>query len=304
MKNVLLMGTNGRIGGNLYEELKGDFNLFAFSSPNQINNEMDITFLKKDLFILPEVEEALKGIDTVLFFEDPIMRLNRQTQGRFEDFYILIADNIARAAQLHEVEQIIFIADEVSDPYIVEVLAAFGAKVRVTQTPIKRYGKTLSYKTTDYNSVRSVQRARLPRGWNIEDVGKYYFDWLDNILYGLINIRYEKQTINMYLPKKARPILVIEYDAKSSYNGLEIYRIKGGSLSKKLMNKTPRFEFRALPGGEDFLMALHDFEPKLSWGIYQIVQAPLYTLINRIYQVEMIINNQAPGSHNRPNLER
>ncbi|MHC0553182.1 hypothetical protein [Salinicoccus sp. CNSTN-B1] len=95
MKNVLLMGTNGRIGENLYEELKGDFNLFAFSSPNQVNNEMDITFLKKDLFILPEVEEALKGIDTVLFFEDPIMRLNRQTQGRFEDFYILIADNIA-----------------------------------------------------------------------------------------------------------------------------------------------------------------------------------------------------------------
>lgn len=298
------MGTNGRIGENLYEELKGDFNLFAFSSPNQVNNEMDITFLKKDLFILPEVEEALKGIDTVLFFEDPIMRLNRQTQGRFEDFYILIADNIARAAQLHEVKQIIFIADEVSDPYIVEVLGAFGAKVQVTRTPIKRYGKTLSYKTTDYNSVRSVQRARLPRGWNIKDVGQYYFDWLDNILYGLINISYEGPTINMYLPKKAHPILVIEYDAEGSYNGLEIYRIKGGSLSKKMMNKTPRFEFRALPGGEDFLMALHDFEPKFSWGAYQIVQAPLYTLINRIYQVEMIINNQAPGSHNRPNVER
>ncbi|WP_271398476.1 hypothetical protein [Salinicoccus roseus] len=300
MKNVLLMGVNGRIGQNLYRELKGAFNLYAFSSANQDDKNLDVTFLKKDLFILPEVEEALRGIDIVIFFEDPIMRLNRQTQGRFEDLYILLADNIARASQIREVEQIIFVADEVSSEYTAEVLGAYGTEVKITQTPVKRYGKTLSYKASDYNSVRSVQRAPLPAGWHIRDVGSYYFEWLNEILYDLINVEYDRQLIKIRFAKMDSPALVVEYDAQRSYNGVEIYRIRGGGLSKRMSNKTPRLEFRELPGREEFIMALHDFEPKSPWAVYLLTQAPLFTLVNRIYQVEMTINNEAPGSHNRP----
>ncbi|GAB3066367.1 hypothetical protein ACFOU0_13035 [Salinicoccus sesuvii] len=294
MKNVLLMGINGRIGQNLYRELKDVYNLFAFSSFNQDDTNLDITFLKKDLFILPEVEKALKNIDIVIFFEDPIMRLNRQTQGRFDDLYILLADNIARASRANGVEQIIFVGDEVSYDYTVEVLGAYGTEVKSTDTPIKRYGKNLSYKASDYNNVRSVQRAPLPEGWHIKDVGRYYFNWLNDILSDIINVEYEGQLIKIHFVKRDRPALVVQYDAESSFDGVEIYRIKGGGLSKKEMNKTPRFEFRELPGCEEFIMALHDFEPKSSWTTYLLTQAPLYALVNRIYQVEMIINSQAP----------
>ncbi|MCG1010257.1 hypothetical protein J4760_09505 [Salinicoccus sp. ID82-1] len=303
MKNVLLMGVNGRIGQNLYRELKDVYNLFAFSSSNQDDTNLDITFLKKDLFILPEVEKALDGIDIVIFFEDPIMRLNRQTQGRFDDLYVLLADNIARASYANEVEQIIFVGDEVSSDYTAEVLGAYGTEVKVTETPIKRYGKNLSYKASDYNNVRSVQRAPFPEGWHIKDVGRYYFEWLNSILSDMINVEYEGQLIKIHFAKRNHPALVVEYDAESSYDGVEIYRIKGGGLSRKEMNKTPRFEFRELPGCKEFIMALHDFEPKSSWSTYLLTQAPLYALVNRIYQVEMIINSQAPRSNNQSSTD-
>lgn len=300
MENLLLMGIHGRIGQNLYEELKDEFNLFAFSSEHQVDGELDITLLKNDLFILPEVEEALRDIDVVVFFEDPIMRLNRLTQGRFEDLYVLIADNIARACEMNEVYNIIFVEDEISSGYMVEVLGAYGAEVKVTSTPIKRYGKNLSYRASDYNNVRSVQRAPLPDRWSIKNVGMYYFQWLDEILYNLINVEFKKSQIEIRVAKRSNPVLLIEYDEKSSYNGVEIYRIKGGGLSRREPNKTPRLEFRELPKRKEFLIALHDFEPKLPWIVYMITQAPIHSLVNRIYQVEMTINTQAPGSHNRP----
>ncbi|WP_017547802.1 hypothetical protein [Salinicoccus carnicancri] len=303
MENLLLMGIHGRIGRHLYHELKDTYNLFAFSSPNQDDSNLDITLLKNDLFILPEVEKALSDIDAVVFFEDPIMRLNRLTQGRFEDLYVLIADNIARACEMNEVHQIIFVEDEVSPDYMKEVLGAYGADVNVTSTPVKRYGKNLSYKTSDYNNVRSVQRAPLPPGWTVKDVGRYYFEWLDEILYGMINVEFSGRLIKVNFAKISRPVLIIEYDGEASYNGVEIYRIKGGGLSKREPNKTPRLEFRALTGRNEFIIALHDFEPKLPWAVYMMTQAPIHSLVNRIYQVEMIINTEAPrsGSKQRKN---
>ncbi|WP_250129930.1 NAD-dependent epimerase/dehydratase family protein [Jeotgalicoccus sp. WY2] len=198
-KNVLLMGVHGRIGEHLYLELNESAKLFAFSSPNQEPDHENITFIKKDLFILPEVEEALKNIDVVIFFEDPIMRLNRLTQGKFYDLYLLIADNIARAAATNNVEQIIYIADELSDGSIVSILGAYGTNVKETDTPIRRYGKNLTYKTKDYNSVRSVQRAPLPPGWTVENVAWYYFGWLDEIIYDFVKTKIDNNTISIYV---------------------------------------------------------------------------------------------------------
>src|SRR5699024_5703708 len=131
-KNVLLMGVHGRIGEQLYLHLTAAANLFAFSRPEQHTDYENITFIKKDCFIFPEVEEALRNIDVVIFYEDPIMRLNRLTQGKFYDLYLLIADNIARAASTNNVEQIIYIADELSDGSILSILGAYGARGRKT----------------------------------------------------------------------------------------------------------------------------------------------------------------------------
>ncbi|WP_462419852.1 Rossmann-fold NAD(P)-binding domain-containing protein [Salinicoccus sp. Marseille-QA3877] len=290
MKNVLLMGISGRIGKNLYKELKSEYNLFAFSIPNQKEDVPGITLLKKDLFILPEVEEALKGIDIVIFFEDPIMRLNRLTQGKFYDIYSLIADNIARASKLNGVEQVIYVADEISSGETMKILGAYGTPVEVTETPVKRYGKNLSYKASDYNNVRSIQKAPLPEGWPVKRVAEYYFEWLNEILYNVMNVVAENGEYKIYLSHVEHPILVVTYDREESVDDIELYQITGGILSKRQPNKIARLEFRRLGNQEEFIMALHDFEPNLPWGIYIFTQAPLNALVNRIYQVEMIIS--------------
>ena len=290
MKNVLLMGISGRIGKNLYKELKSEYNLFAFSIPNQKDDDPGITLLKKDLFILPEVEEALKDIDIVIFFEDPIMRLNRLTQGKFYDIYSLIADNIARASKLNGVEQVIYVADEISSGETMKILGAYGTPVEVTETPVKRYGKNLSYKASDYNNVRSIQKAPLPEGWPVKRVAEYYFEWLNEILYNVMNVVAENGEYKIYLSHVEHPILVVTYDREESVDDIELYQITGGILSKRQPNKIARLEFRRLGNQEEFIMALHDFEPNLPWGIYIFTQAPLNALVNRIYQVEMIIS--------------
>lgn len=293
-KNVLLMGVHGRIGEHLYMELNEAANLFAFSSPNQEPDLENITFIKKDLFILPEVEEALEDIEVVIFFEDPIMRLNRLTQGKFNDLYMLIADNIARAAKTNNIEQIIYIADELSDGSIVSILSSYGTDVKETDTPIRRYGKNLTYKTKDYNNVRSIQRAPLPPGWSVEDVAWYYFTWMDEIVYGLVNTTIENNKVFIRLLDKPKPVLELTFKQERSEDDIVIFEITGGSLKKRTTNKAQRFEFRKLPDREEFIMALHDFEPSLPWPIFKMTQAPVQALVSRIYQVEMIINKDVP----------
>lgn len=293
-KNVLLMGVHGRIGEHLYLELNETTNLFAFSSPNQVTDHENIKFIKKDLFILPEVEAALQNIDVVIFFEDPIMRLNRLTQGKFYDLYMLIADNIARAASTNNVEQIIYIADELSDGSIVSILGAYGTEVKETKTPIRRYGKNLTYKTKDYNSVRSVQRAPMPPGWTVENIAWYYFGWLDEIVYGFVNTKIENHTVSLYVLDKPKPVLELKFNEEQSADDIVLFQITGGSWKKRMTNKEQRFEFRKLPDREEFIMALHDFEPALPWPVFKMTQAPILSLVSRIYQVEMIINKDVP----------
>lgn len=300
-KNVLLMGVHGRIGEHLYLELNEAANLFAFSSPKQAPDYENITFIKKDLFILPEVEEALRNIDVVIFYEDPIMRLNRLTQGKFYDLYLLIADNIARAASTNNVEQIIYIADELSDGSILSILGAYGARVQKTETPIRRYGKNLTYKTKDYNNVRSVQRAPLPPGWTVENVAWYYFAWLDEIIYDFVNTRIENNTVYINVLDKPKPVLVLKFNEARSEEDIVLFEITGGSLKKRSTNKEQRFEFRKLPEREEFIMALHDFEPSLPWPVFKMTQAPIQALVSRIYQVEMIINKDVPEQRPRRN---
>lgn len=295
------MGVHGRIGEHLYLELNESANLFAFSTPHQEPDLENITFIKKDLFILPEVEEALENIDVVIFFEDPIMRLNRLTQGKFNDLYMLIADNIARAAKTNNVEQIIYIADELSDGSIVSVLGAYGTDVKITETPIRRYGKNLTYKTKDYNNVRSIQRAPLPPDWSVEDAAWYYFTWIDEIVYGLLNTTIENNKVSIRLLDKPKPVLELTFNKERSEDDIVLFEITGGSLKKRTTNKEQRFEFRKLPGREEFIMALHDFEPSLPWPVFKMTQAPANSLVNRIYQVEMIINKDVPERRPRNN---
>lgn len=292
MKKVLLFGMHSQVGLELYEELKEHYELYTFTSFDQDDNRLDIEFLKADIFNLQEVIEALKEIDVVVFYDDPIMRLSRLTQSHFQDLIRLVADTIGRASKISGVEQIIYVRDQLSDTDLLDILGAHGTPVTMTETKIKREGKSLNYRTHKRKEYRSANRSIIPEGWTLEDVANYYFHWIGNIVYDMINVEMTDDTVQIYLSKVNSPALEFEKNHDESCQGIVVYDVVSGFLVNKSKFKAPRFEFRELKGKGEFILAIHDFEPSIPWGLFVISHAQIQALINRIYRVEMIINDK------------
>lgn len=296
MKKVLLLGVHSDIGYELYESLKNTHELYAFSTFEQDNIRLDINYLKIDLFDLEAVTKGITDIDIVIFFDDPILRLSRKTQGKMSDLIKLVADTIARASAVNNVEQIIYVRDEIGGFVLAEILGAYGTPVSITKTNIKRQAKGLSYRTHSRKEYRSASRSIMPDGWNIKDIAKYYFEWLSNIVFDVVRVEFEGDTVSVYLAKVSSPALKFKLNKSMCDEGIVSYDVISGFLINDSDYKAPRFEFRELKGRGEFILGIHDFEPSLPWGLFSLIHAPIQALINRIYRVEMIIIDKPSSS--------
>lgn len=301
MRNVLLLGVHSEVGVELYESLKETYKLNAFSTFDQDDVRLDIEYLKVDLFDLDAVIEGVKGMDTIIFFDDPIMRLSRLTQGKMSDIMKLVADSIGRAATANNVEQIIYVRDEIGGYNLGEILGAHGTPVAITKTDIKRQGKGLGYRTHPRKEYRSASRSIMPEGWTISDVAKYYFEWLSNIIFDVVSVEFKEDFVYVYIAQVSSPAFKLKLNRDIDHEGIVIYDVVSGFLINDSKYKTPRFEFRALKNRDDFIYAIHNLEPSIPWGLFTITHAPVQALINRIYRVEMIISDKPEGRGNKSN---
>lgn len=301
MRNVLLLGVHSEVGIQLYESLKDTYRIHAFSTFDQDDVRMDIEYLKVDLFDLDAVIAGVKGMDTIIFFDDPIMRLSRMTQGKMSDLMKLVADTIGRAAAANEVEQIIYVRDEIGGYNLGEILGAHGTPVAITKTDIKRQGKGLGYRTHPRKEYRSASRSVMPEGWSIADVAKYYFEWLSNIVFDVVSVEFREDFVYVFIAKVSSPAFKLKLNREREHEGIVIYDVVSGFLiNDSSKYKAPRFEFRALKDREDFIYAIHDLEPSIPWGLFVFTHAQVQALINRIYRVEMIISDK-PDRRGNPN---
>ncbi|CAD2070533.1 hypothetical protein [Phocicoccus pinnipedialis] len=289
MAKILLMGVYGEVGQSLYDSLKENNEIYAFINPDKPSLFHEINWLDLDFYELDDMREAVAHMDIVIFHEDPIMRFARLNQGRFDTFLQLIADNLGRAAEASTVKQIIYVSEEIEHEEVKEILSAYQTPVTHTNTKILRYGKSLKYKNPSNHTMRSAQRAHIPDGWTLEDVAKYYFKWLDTIVFGVVEIEVYDDTIEITFPTLDKAMLIMERDRENEEERMVLLKVVGGSLLEK--GTEAKFEFRALPDNKTFIMMLHDFKSRLPWTIYKMTQAPLHGLVSRIYQVEMVINN-------------
>lgn len=301
MRNVLLLGVHSEVGLELYESLNQTYNLYAFSTFDQDDNRLDIEYLKIDLFDLDAVIDGIKGMDTIIFFDDPIMRLSRLTQGKMSDIMKLVADTIGRAAAINDVEQIIYVRDEIGGYNLGEILGAHGTPVAITKTTIKRQGKGLGYRTHPRKEYRSASRSIMPEGWTIADVAKYYFEWLSNIIFDVISVEFRDDYVYVFIAQVSSPAFKLKLNRDIVHEGIVVYDVVSGFLINDSEYKTPRFEFRALKDRDDFIYAIHDLEPSIPWGLFSITHAPVQALINRVYRVEMIISGKLERRGNKPN---
>ncbi|MBL92307.1 MAG: hypothetical protein CMH56_10930 [Myxococcales bacterium] len=128
------------------------------------------------------------------------------------------------------------------------------------------------------DTVRSVQRMRLPAGKDAQWAANEYFRWLPEAMKGLVQvIQLDENKIGFRFSDKGPLLLELEMRSHRSDPQRQVMRVTGGYLAKE--TERGRLEFRQVLNGRTLLAAIHDFEPRLPWWIYRSTQAEVHRWI-------------------------
>lgn len=135
------------------------------------------------------------------------------------------------------------------------------------------------------STVRSVQRVALPKDRNAKWVADTYFRWLPRYIPAMIRCEVDTSgscTVFTSLPKFR--LLELTFKPDHSTLSRRMYFITGGVLSRWHGDPKPRMEFRDMLGGKYTIIAIHDFTPRLSWGLYSTTQALFHIFVMQAFQ--------------------
>lgn len=105
---IAIAGASGFVGKALIKELQGHHQIVALSRGNK-SSAADIEWRSCDLFSLLDAEKGLQGCDVAVYLVHSMRPSARLTQGSFEDFDLIVADNFVRAAEKCGVRHIIYL---------------------------------------------------------------------------------------------------------------------------------------------------------------------------------------------------
>lgn len=108
-KVIAVAGATGFIGSALCERLSSSCEVLALSRGAAESEVPGIHVRKCDLYSLLQVEKALRGATHAVYLVHSMLPTARLSQGGFEDFDFLAADNFARAAAAAGITQIIYV---------------------------------------------------------------------------------------------------------------------------------------------------------------------------------------------------
>jgi nucleoside-diphosphate-sugar epimerase len=144
-QRIVIAGASGFIGRALIQKIKDEKSVIALSRQRSVSNGVE--FRQCDLFSLRDSEESLRGADIGIYLVHSMLPSARLTQGEFQDFDLIAADNFARAAKKNGLKQIIYLgglvpncAPEEMSPHlrsrqeVEEVLKSHGVPVTVIRT--------------------------------------------------------------------------------------------------------------------------------------------------------------------------
>ncbi len=109
---VAVAGATGFVGKALLNELAKEHQVVALTRgvvDSSRQSESKISWRQCDLFSLLEAEEALAGVDVAIYLIHSMLPSAELSQGNFQDFDLLVADNFARAAEKTKLKQIIYL---------------------------------------------------------------------------------------------------------------------------------------------------------------------------------------------------
>jgi len=104
---VVVAGASGFIGRKLVQSLRSQHGVIALSrSTTGIENVDD---RRCDLFSLLDAEQGMAGAEIAVYLVHSMLPSARLSQGNFQDYDLIAADNFARACQNQDVKQIIYL---------------------------------------------------------------------------------------------------------------------------------------------------------------------------------------------------
>ena len=136
---------------------------------------------------------------------------------------------------------------------------------------------------TEKNTVRSVQRIYNPGKHNAQWVAKHYPIWLSKRFAGLINPRFDGSFLRFYL--LGFMLLELQLIEDRSTPNRQLFYITGGALTKR--KDLGWLEFRSILDNEYVITAIHEYVPKLPWGIYKLTQAKLHLFVMKKFEREL-----------------
>ena len=135
------------------------------------------------------------------------------------------------------------------------------------------------------NTVRSIQRVKLPVGRDAAWLSKRYFNWLTAYLRPLVRCSEPPDSDNLIRIKCLKICLLqLEFRPERSSSARQIYFITKGLLASRTRNQRGRMEFREVLGGKYAMIAIHDFAPALPWHFYLATQASMHRFVMGIFQ--------------------
>jgi nucleoside-diphosphate-sugar epimerase len=137
-------------------------------------------------------------------------------------------------------------------------------------------------------TVRSIQRIVLPKGRNATWVADMYFSLMPRFAWPFVRCRRDPDG-SLHVSTRFLPLhlLTLAFQPTHSSPDRRMYFITGGILSKWHGDPKPRLEFRDVLKGRFTIVAIHDYTPRLPWGLYSATQAVAHLMVMRAFQKYM-----------------
>lgn len=289
--NVLISGGSGYIGKHLISTLKDVDNLYTITKYEADMIDMDITWRKCDIYVLKDMIDALEGIDIAIYYLDPNKKSAKLTQSTARNLNLLASDNMAKACKENNVKKIIYITGSPFDQETIDTLKSTGIEVQATEQSIKRPAVSIELQKSKFDDVRSVDRMPIPYEWDMEQVVKYYFEWLQETSGTLVTTELIGDKYNVYFKHRSNPLLKLQRITPSIHEDLIQFKVVGGALAVNLYEDNGVLEFRKLRLTNEFIVHLYNYIPRIPWSIYYLSQAPIHNVTMKGFEVDCRIKD-------------
>ncbi|MTH53646.1 NAD(P)H-binding protein [Bacillus mangrovi] len=164
-----------------------------------------------------------------------------------------------------------------------------AAREALDQEKKENEKKKTSKSSSGVSDVRSVQRILLPEGKDAGWAGNYYMKWLSGLAKPLLKVESDEEKVTRFSIWGCKtPIMELTCASARSTTTRAVYDITGGTFVKKTEEGRGRIEFRQIPGSQECIIAIHEYEPSLPWLLYRLTQANVHIFVMYLFKKHLL----------------